>query len=270
MTDQPGMMETNSKKRILILTANPKATPKLRLDKEVREIKEGLQRSKYRDRFEIHSVWAVRHWDLRRALLDFKPHIVHFSGHGTKEGLMLEDEMGLAVTATKEALSSLFEIFSDTVECVILSACYSGPQADAISKHIDYVIGMKKDFDDKAAIEFAVGFYDALGGGESVENAFKLGRIAVQFEFPKQQDYLIPVLKKRKGNHKRTNDQAKKIEEKNDKNDNDKGQDNNNSQGKKDNPNDGSKGPYFSPVNAQKIGTVNQVAGNITYNNYRK
>jgi hypothetical protein len=265
MMDQSGMMETNEKKRILILAANPKATPKLRLDEEVREIKEGLQRSKYRDRFEIHSVWAVRGEDIRRALLDYQPHIVHFSGHGTKDGLMLEDEMGLAVTATKEALSGLFEIFSVTVECVILSACYSGPQADAISKHIDYVIGMKKEVDDRVAIKFAVGFYDALGGGCSVGDAFKLGRNSIQFDFPKQRDYLIPVLKKKKGNHKRTNDQVKKIEEQND-----KGQANNNSQEKSDNPNDGSKGPYFSPVSAKNIGIVNQVAGNITYNNYRK
>lgn len=198
MIDQSGMMETNSKKRILILAANPKATPKLRLDEEVREIKEGLQRSKYRDRFEIHSVWAVRRRDLRRALLDYEPQIVHFSGHGTGDGLMMEDDMGYAVTVSKKALSSLFEILSGKVECVILSACYSGPQAAAISKHIDHVIGMKKKFDDKAAIEFAVGFYDALGGGKSVEDAFNLGRNAVQFEFPDQLDYLIPVLKKRK------------------------------------------------------------------------
>jgi hypothetical protein len=222
MTDQTGMMKTNSKKRILILAANPKATPKMRLDEEVREIKEGLQRAKYRDRFEIHPVWAVRRRDLRRALLDHKPHIVHFSGHGTEDGLKLEDEMGFPVTVSKKALSGLFKIFSDKVECVILSACYSGPQAAAISKHIDYVIGMKKEINDRAAIEFAVGFYDALGGGESVEEAFKLGRNAIQLEFPDQLDYLIPVLKKKKGINKRTNGQIKKIEEENKKPENSK------------------------------------------------
>jgi hypothetical protein len=38
-------------KTILILSANPIGTAPLRLDKEVREIKAGLQRSKYRRRF---------------------------------------------------------------------------------------------------------------------------------------------------------------------------------------------------------------------------
>lgn len=248
MKDQSGMMETNAKKRVLILAANPKATPKLRLDEEVREIKEGLQRSKYRDRFEIHSVWAVRRRDLRRALLDYKPHIVHFSGHGAMDGLKLEDKMGYAVTVSKEALSGLFEIFSGKVECVILSACFSGPQATAISKHIDYVIGMKKEIDDKAAIEFAVGFYDALGGGESVEDAFKLGRNAVQFEFPDLRDYLIPVLKKRKSRNVK----------------NDKEQVKNNGEGQRSIHNGERKA---SAIITNNFGGINNIAENVT-NNY--
>lgn len=79
-------------KKILILAANPKTTPRLRLDEEVREIDEGLRRSKYRDQFEIQSRWAVRMRDLRRALLDVEPQIVHFTGHGKEDGLLVEDE----------------------------------------------------------------------------------------------------------------------------------------------------------------------------------
>jgi hypothetical protein len=42
-------------KKILILSANPKDTARLRLDEEVHEIEEGLRRSKCRDQFEIQS-----------------------------------------------------------------------------------------------------------------------------------------------------------------------------------------------------------------------
>ena len=42
-------------------------------------------------------------------------------------------------------LARLFEIFQDSVECVFLNACYSAEQAEAISQHIPYVIGMKQD-----------------------------------------------------------------------------------------------------------------------------
>lgn len=69
-------------KKILIVSANPTTTDKLRLDEEVREIQEGLQRSRSRDKFELITKWAVRPDDLRRALLDHNPHIIHFSGHG--------------------------------------------------------------------------------------------------------------------------------------------------------------------------------------------
>ena len=37
-------------KKILILAANPLQTPHLRLDEEMRDIEEGLRRSKWRDR----------------------------------------------------------------------------------------------------------------------------------------------------------------------------------------------------------------------------
>jgi hypothetical protein len=184
-------------KKILILSANPKTTPRLRLDEEVREIEEGLRRATYRSQFKIQSRWAVRLRDLRRALLDYGPHIVHFTGHGKEEGLLVEDELGLAVRISAKALGGLFELFSKQIECVIMSACYSERQAAAINKHIPYVIGMRKEIKDKASIEFAVGFYDALTAGRSIEVAFAFGCNAILTEFPDQSEHLIPVLKKR-------------------------------------------------------------------------
>ena len=100
------------RKTILILSANPKTTSRLRLDEEVREIEEGLQRAKHRSRFEIRSKWAVRLRDFRRALLDEVPQIVHFTGHGEKEGLFLEDEMGFGVLFSANALTELFKLCS--------------------------------------------------------------------------------------------------------------------------------------------------------------
>jgi hypothetical protein len=84
-------------KRILILAANPQNTSRLRLDEEVREIEEGLRRSQYRDTFELQARWATRPQDIRRAMLDFHPNIVHFCGHGEGEtGIIFEDSAGEA------------------------------------------------------------------------------------------------------------------------------------------------------------------------------
>jgi hypothetical protein len=69
-------------KKILILSANPNDTNRLRLDEEVQKIQAGLERGKRWNQFEIISKLAVCSEDLRRALLYHEPQIVHFSGHG--------------------------------------------------------------------------------------------------------------------------------------------------------------------------------------------
>ena len=144
----------------------------------------------------MKQLWAVRVRDVYRALLDFNPQIVHFSGHGAgDDGLALEDEIGQVQFVNAAALTGLFELFANQVDCVLLNACYSEVQAEAIVKHIPYVIGMSKAIGDKAAIEFAVGFYDALGAGKSVEFAYELGCSAIQLAgIP---EHLTPRLKKK-------------------------------------------------------------------------
>lgn len=58
--------------------------------------------------------------------------------------------------------------YSEHVECVLINAYYSEIQADAIVQYISYIIGMEKEIGDTAAVKFAVGFYDALGAGKSM------------------------------------------------------------------------------------------------------
>ena len=162
-------------KTILILAANPKDTSRLRLDEEVREIDMSLRMARIRDEFILKSVWAVRRADFRRAMLNLEPNIVHFCGHGSgEEGIAFEDENGQANLIGGDTLASFFELFADMVECVVLNACYSEVQAEAIAKHIPFVFGMKRAIGDVEAIEFATAFYDALGAGRSYEFAYKL------------------------------------------------------------------------------------------------
>ena len=184
-------------RKILFLASNPTDTARLRLDKEVREVGEGLKRSNERDQFDLVSKFAVRVDDLRRGLLDYSPRIVHFSGHGNGSGgILLENEQGLAAEVPDEALAGLFELCAGQIECVILNACLSDQQANAIAKHIPYVIGMNASVSDEAALEFAVGFYDALGAGRSIKDAFQFGRNAIALKgIP---EHLTPVLIKKR------------------------------------------------------------------------
>ena len=182
--------------KILFLAANPQSTNRLNLGTEVQEIEEGLRRAKLSDRFQLVQRWEVRPRDLRRALLEEEPDIVHFSGHGEgQEGLVLVDDAGKPKPATGQALVGLFIQFPQ-IKCVLLNACYAEVQAQAIVEHIDYVIGMRDTILDDAAIAFTTGFYDGLGYGRTIEDAFELGRNAILWElssFSNTTRKMIPV-----------------------------------------------------------------------------
>jgi hypothetical protein len=79
----------------------------------------------------------------------------------------------------RDALAAMFELFAQHVNCVVLNACHSEIQAQAIAQHIPYVIGMNDATGDKAAISFAVGFYTALAANRSIEDAYKFGCVEI-------------------------------------------------------------------------------------------
>lgn len=186
--------DNHQQKKILILSANPIGTDRLRLDEEVRDIEEGLQRSRYREKFKIDQRQALRLRDMRRAILDHEPQILHFTGHGVLDGLFVEDKNGFATIVPSIAFSNLLRLASDRIECVFLSACHSDAQAERINKYIKYVIGMPAEIKEKAAIEYAVGFYDALGAGKDIEDAHAYGINAIQQYCPEIPDFLYPQL----------------------------------------------------------------------------
>lgn len=208
----------NSKyvKKILFLAANPKSTPPLRLTQEFQEIREGLQNPKRQEHFELEERFDVRPENLHQAFYDVRPQIVHFSGHGLgtegdeqsvqgirdisplpesaiePEGLVFENGLGQVNLVNTNTIAELFKCFADEVECVVLNACYSEKQAEAISQHIPYVIGMNRAVGDTAARTFAVSFYVALGEGKNIEKAFELARNMINLKGISEE--LRPVL----------------------------------------------------------------------------
>ncbi|MEC4813771.1 MAG: CHAT domain-containing protein [Scytonema sp. PMC 1069.18] len=189
---------TRGKQKILILVAIPQ--PYLRLDKEIREIRAAIERATKRDLFEIDVRTAVRPQDIRRAIAEVRPQIVHFCGHGMEDGsLVLEDDGGNHKPVSPETLAVLFKLHTEYVSCVLLNACYSEKAATAISQYISYTIGMNQPIQDQAAIVFAQGFYDGLGydnlGNQDIfQRAFDEGMAALQMENFAQGE--VPVMRK--------------------------------------------------------------------------
>ena len=160
-------------KTVLFLAANPIGTAHLLIPEEAREIEAGLQRA--RKNLSFKQLGGVRPKDFWRALLDYDPQYVHFSGHGSSEGkIILNNAADASEPTDPAALAAIFAECSET-ECVVLNCCYSKPQAEALAAEIPYVVGIENQIDDESARTFATAFYDALGAGRSIESAYTLG-----------------------------------------------------------------------------------------------
>jgi hypothetical protein len=149
----------------------------------VREIQTKIRAAEHGDSLELITIWAARPDDLLQSLNEHKPHIVHFSGHGSStEKIILLDQQGSPKPVSKGALISLFRTLKDNIRVVLLNACFSQPQAAAITSEIDCAIGMTRAIGDDAAITFAASFYRAIGFGRSIKEAFDQGITALLLE----------------------------------------------------------------------------------------
>ena len=170
------------KLKVLFLSSDPSNESRLHLGKELQAIKDKLKDNK---EFSIYEHMATTPNDVMQEIMTLKPQIVHFSGHGSAEGeLKFEDETGKAKPVAPEALATLFSCTKEFVKCVLVNTCYAERQAKAIAQFIPVVIGTKSEISDEAAISFSSGFYTALNPElsiESIDNAFTLGKVAIQF-----------------------------------------------------------------------------------------
>ncbi len=166
--------------RLLLLAANPEQSP-IHLDREARGIRNAIESATHREDFSYETRFAVRVDDLPRILLKTKPDIVHFAGHGVGAGgLEFANSHNEIARVSGAALKRLFEVINDDaahgvgrpVRLVMLNACLSQVQAEAIVGAVDCVIGMSHEVRSEVATQFAATFYASLAEGRSVRSAF--------------------------------------------------------------------------------------------------
>jgi hypothetical protein len=193
-----GVRPVVEKIKILFLAANSADENRRRLEQEAREIRKRIRLGKYRDSFDLITQWAVRPRDLQEVLLEYQPHIVHFSGRGSQEqGIILEDDIGSPGPLGNAPLAEVFRILKDNIRLIVFNACYSKGQAQEFTNIIDYCIGMSSGIEDDAAISFSASFYQALAYARTVEEAFKLAELELRIE--DKPDFKAPVFRARPG-----------------------------------------------------------------------
>ena len=184
--------------KILFLAASPDDAGRIRSDIEAREIEKRLREAKHGNAFELIKMFAVQPEDILTALREQKPHIVHFSGHGSRAGkIVLENVLGGGQPVKIYALAGLLRTLKGNVKMVVLNACYTIKGAEEISKVADFTIGTSKAILDDAAIAFSSAFYQTLAGGESVSVAFEAAKALIPLKGIKGQE--VPVLLVREG-----------------------------------------------------------------------
>lgn len=180
--------------KILMLTANPAGTSELDLEKEWGVMARQLTTV---ENIKIEVAHSINAEQLMSKTLDKKPNILHFSGHGLEDGIMLQDEQHRGATVVKaEQLDQLFSYFCVIEELpiytVILNACHSEEQAKVINNYVKYVVGTTKAIQDAHALEFSKGFYLKLAkNAQEIEKAFEAGRTMAVMKGANKNDFVF-------------------------------------------------------------------------------
>lgn len=150
-------------------------------DEELREIELTLQAAHHRDLVEFipRSFDTVR--QLATHLLNHRPQILHFSGHGEDGGggIIFSNSDQNRVLVGQNEFATFLKSYKDNIRIVFLNVCYSKACAEMISQEIDFVVGLDGPIGDEAAIDFACAFYQALTFGRPVKEAFEMAKAQV-------------------------------------------------------------------------------------------
>jgi TPR repeat protein len=167
--------------KVLFVAADPLAfVPggvKLGLAEDLRKILEKVREDRYRNVLKFVICPAARVDDLILGLHESRPRVVHFSGHGGSGGLVFTSEDGMNPHRLDgPELKKIFAAFPGTIRLVVLSACNSIPQAQAIADVVGCAIGTNRTIYDHEAILFSATLYRAISFGDSVQSAFDKAR----------------------------------------------------------------------------------------------
>ena len=209
-TAQPATpLPVNPPLRVLGLVSAPRDLPRLDVAEERRRLTDAID--DLRRRRQVELTWAsAGSWpSLQEELLDGRWHVVHFIGHGGVDRgvgvLALEDELtGQTSLVSAARFARLLHSCRPVPRLVVLNSCQSGEAAadDLLSSTaaalvhsgISAAVAMQFAVTDPAALAFSRGFYQALAHNHPVDEAVRLGRIAIDGTSENTLEWVTPVL----------------------------------------------------------------------------
>jgi hypothetical protein len=205
---EPIQLKIGERLRIAIAVAAPKDLGPVQYQKIYNELKE-MART---ERFEVLEVVEAANRSRIDALLEKKPHIFHFIGHGSLKdenrqdtGLVaLVDSFGSADLVSADYFSELFNRFRPGL--VVLHTCESGALSSSkafvgiasrvVQMNVPAVVAMQFEVSNATAQRFASEFYRRLAENEPVDKAVQEARRHIALSSPgnRSRDFATPVL----------------------------------------------------------------------------
>jgi hypothetical protein len=164
------------------------------LDKEHKAIERVIEARRV-DPLSVRRLHASTLNDLLQAIQKERYDVVHFSGHGSEEGIYLEDEQtghGELVSADKISKA----MAQDTpFTAALFVSCFSASMVAKVLPIAHYLITVVGEAGDTAAIRFVEAFYNEYFTSSSIEQSFDQGFKHV--ELNDETSLLKPVLSRR-------------------------------------------------------------------------
>lgn len=182
------------KLRILLLTSSGEGD--LRVGREIRQIRAAVKAAAHRDYVDLDVRSAATPQDLLDGITEFRPHVVHFSGHSDEKFVVFEEDTddpnsGVAIPA--EVFARALRAVDTPPSLVVLNSCRSAAQAERlVAGVVPFAIGMADKIYDDDAIGYAARFYGTIANGQSIEGAHEIAR--TDLEMRGAEGHLLPTL----------------------------------------------------------------------------
>lgn len=172
--------------KILIIAKNH---PGINADHEIKQIRRALDAV---DGIEVVDPRSLEPGEVVTAIRKHKPTGLHFISHGalrknkTIPVVLVSSEGGgeqdLDLAQLTDYLCELADEGAERIKCIFLNACYVGVWAEKLLACADVVIGSKTALPEITAQHFAAKFYEHVGLGCSIGQAFRDAKHATELE----------------------------------------------------------------------------------------
>lgn len=161
--------------RILYLASNPTEQVSLALEREMTELQRRLMAVDRLGTIVFKPLPHLKIDELSTVITEFRPDVVHLSVHGRRGGVVFADGDDEKFVPIPHFVAH-FKAVRVKPKLVYLSACDGDKLAKALSEQVPFVLAMTDKVTNEAAIRSAVKFYEWLGGGSTIQEAYDISR----------------------------------------------------------------------------------------------